>query len=507
MQRLAISSFTEIDDFKFKESGYKKDSPIPAVDESFKPLHYGTVLEGGDKHFWMHTILKTPPCPAPDTKPVFSLCTGREGQWNSLNPQCLIYIDDLPVQGLDTNHTNYDLEFDKKYDIYVYMYTGTEAGHIYFRPSLQIINTEVEALFYDISVPYESLSCLEPTSDDYAITLKYLLMACNMLDMREYYSESFYSSVKKAREFLMTEYYTKVCGNSKSTVTCIGHTHIDVAWLWTLSQTEEKVQRTFSTVIELMRKYPDFVFMSSQPQLYKYVREYAPELYKQIKERVKEGRFEPEGAMWLEADCNLSSGESLVRQIMFGKKFFKEEFGVDSKILWLPDVFGYSAAMPQILKKTGVDKFVTSKISWNEFNTLPYDIFMWEGIDGSKIFTSFITAREHSFTGSQRQTTYVAKLTPQFVIGARKRVQQKQYINSAYVTFGYGDGGGGPTREMLENHERLKYGLPGIPKTVIEPIGNYLERLKSEFDKACTELRKTPSWCGELYLEFHRGTY
>ena len=141
-----------------------------------------------------------------------------------------------------------------------------------------------------------------------------------------------------------------------------------------------------------MNRYPEYIFSSSQPQLYKFVKEDCPELYSQIKERVKEGRFEPEGGMWLEADCNLISGESMVRQLMFGKRFFKEEFGAESEVLWLPDVFGYSAAMPQILKKAGIKYFVTSKISWNDTNHMPNDTFLWQGIDGTEILSYFHTA-------------------------------------------------------------------------------------------------------------------
>ena len=173
----------------------------------------------------------------------------------------------------------------------------------------------------------------------------------------------------------------------------VGHTHIDVAWLWTLAQTEEKAQRSFSTVLRLMEQYPEFIFMSSQPQLYEYIKKNAPDLYRQIQERVRQGRWEVEGAMWLEADCNLTSGESLVRQVLHGKRFMQQEFGVDSHILWLPDVFGYSAALPQILRKAGVDRFFTTKIGWNETNKMPFDAFMWEGIDGTEIFTHFGTAR------------------------------------------------------------------------------------------------------------------
>ena len=181
--------------------------------------------------------------------------------------------------------------------------------------------------------------------------MRVLSAACNILELNYPYTAEYYEKIAAAREYLEKNYYGALCGNSSVTVDCIGHTHIDVAWLWTLAQTHEKVQRSFSTMLDLMGKYPEYRFMMSQPQLFKYLSEAAPDIYVQIKELAHKGRFEVEGAMWVEADCNLSSGESLVRQIQHGKKFIKDEFGTDSRVLWLPDVFGYSAAVPQILKK------------------------------------------------------------------------------------------------------------------------------------------------------------
>ncbi len=490
------------------ETGYKKEKRCPVADESWDALAFGDFFDGVDKHYWVYSKLATPPKTSPRHKIYFDLRTGREGQWDSCNPQGLLFLNGEAEQGMDINHTDAELEFDKEYDLHLYFYTGMAGGKFIFEPSVKIVDASVEQLYYDIRVPFESLSCMDETDDNAVLTAKYLEMACNLLDLRVPYSEEFYASIDKAINFLKNEYYENkdVCGKSDYEVTCIGHTHIDVAWLWTLDQTEEKAQRSFATVLKLMEKYDEYKFMSSQPQLYEYVKKYEPELYEKIKQRVKEGRFEPEGAMWVEADCNLSSGESLIRQIMFGKKFFKDEFDVDSKTLWLPDVFGYSAALPQILKKCGVDKFVTSKISWNDTNQLPYDVFMWEGIDGTQIFTAFITAQNYQPQG-ERYTTYVCDITPTMTKGTRHRLQQKAYTKRSMMTFGYGDGGGGPVRRMLEFHRRLKYGIPGIPKTVIENSTEYLTKLKADFDKASCDLKRMPKWVGELYLEFHRGTY
>ena len=272
----------------------------------------------------------------------------------------------------------------------------------------------------------------------------------NLLDLRTPYSEEFYASVRAASAYLKKAVYTDLAGHDDVIASCIGHTHIDVAWLWTVAQTREKTARSFATVLKLMDEYPNYHFMSSQPQLYYFLKERYPELYARLKERVKEKRWEPEGGMWLEADCNLTSGESLVRQFIHGKRFFREEFGVDNRILWLPDVFGYSGALPQIMKKSGIDYFMTTKLSWNQFNEVPFDTFEWRGIDGSEVLTHFITTLSIGQNVQNFFTTYNGMLHPDAIMGGWERYQNKDINNDILIAYGYGDGGGGPTRDMLE---------------------------------------------------------
>jgi alpha-mannosidase len=369
------------------------------------------------------------------------------------------------------------------------------------------VDLKTEALYYDINVPYLCLETLDNESYNYIKTRDAISKACMLLDLRDFHSESYYEGIDKASKYLKNEFYGKICGNSESTISCIGHTHIDVAWLWTLAQTKEKAQRSFSTVINLLDRYDDYIFLSSQPQLYQYVKKNAPEIYAQIKERIAEGRWEPEGGMFVEADCNLASGEALVRQFLYGKRFFKQEFGKDNLILWLPDVFGYSAALPQIMDKCGIRHFVTSKISWNESNTLPVDCFLWQGIDGTEIFTNFITTQTYTGMEATRGTTYVGMNTPAEIKGTWNKFLQKEYANRALNTYGHGDGGGGPTKKMLEYQRRMAKGLPGMPVTRTETLLNHLDDLRKEFDAGCIKTRRTPKWVGELHLEYHRGTY
>ena len=268
------------------------------------------------------------------------------------------------------------------------------------------------------------------------------------------------------------------------------------------------MQRSTATILALIKKYPNYKFFLSQPVLYTYIKENLPDVYEKIKNRIKKGNWETEGSMWVEADCNLSGGESLIRQIMYGKKFFKEEFDQDNRILWLPDAFGFSAALPQILKKCNIDTFITSKLSWSETNKYPHDLFMWKGIDGSEVLTNFITARDATMPfEDDTRTRYNGYTTPSYVLGAWQRFQDKPYSDEVVVPFGYGDGGGSANEEMLEMLNRTERGIMGFPKVKQTGIKEYAERIHNNFNKGVIEQGEIPKWFGELYLELHRGTY
>ncbi len=424
------------------------------------------------------------------------------------NPQYTVYLDGALLQGTDKNHRSVVLPREAgEHEVSLYVYTGYDTEDYVFAPSLVLRDDAAWSLYHDIRVPFEALDVMERDSLPYVRLRDTLNAALNLLDWREPGSAAFYASVAAAGEYLKTELYEKLPARGEGmrpNIACIGHTHIDTAWLWTFAQTREKVRRSFSTVLRLMERYPEYKFMSSQPQLYEYLREDAPETFEEVKKRVAEGRWEPEGAMWVEADCNLTGGEALVRQILYGKEYFRRQFGVESHILWLPDVFGYSAAIPQILKKSGVDAFVTSKISWNETNKMPYDMFSWQGIDGSEVFTYFLTPQKTTEDREPRRyTTYNGTITPSMVNGTWRRMQQKELTREALDTFGHGDGGGGPTEEMLECGRRMERGLGTLPTVTFEFAGDFLDRVRHEAEAT----GKLPRWVGELYLEFHRGTY
>ncbi len=424
------------------------------------------------------------------------------------NPQFLVFINGQVVQGADMNHREVLLSRQAQggqvLDVDIQAYTGTLHREFAFLADLYVLDEEINHLYYDLLVPLQAFPRMEEDSKLRLDLRTVLNDTINLLDLRQPYSQEFYASLRRAQAHITRELYEKMGGWDQVVATCIGHTHIDVAWWWTVAQTREKVVRSFATVLKLMEEYPNYKFMSSQPVLYYFLKQRYPELYEKIKQRVAEGRWETEGGMWLEADCNLTSGESLVRQFLYGKRFFREEFGQDSKILWLPDVFGYSGALPQIMKKSGVDYFMTTKLAWNQINRIPNDTFIWRGIDGSEVLTHLITTlgvgqnpKESFFT------TYNGMLHPDAIMGGWERYQNKEINNDILISYGYGDGGGGPTRQMLETSQRMEQGIRGIPKVRQETARTYFDQL----NQRVKDNRRLETWEGEFYFEYHRGTY
>jgi alpha-mannosidase len=274
---------------------------------------------------------------------------------------------------------------------------------------------------------------------------------------------------------------------SSLVVSAVGHAHIDCAWLWPVRETVRKVARTFANVLDLVDRNPGFVFAASSAQQYAWLKESQPELFERVRTAVAAGNIRPVGGMWVESDTNMPGGEALARQLVLGKRFFLEEFGVDSEEAWLPDSFGYTAALPQIVRAAGARWFLTQKPSWNATNAMPHSSFLWEGIDGSRVFTHFPPAE-----------TYNSDLGAQDLARTERVFRQKGAARHVLGLFGWGDGGGGPTREMLAAAER-KEDLDGSPRVRLgDP--------QSFFAAAEAELPTPPVWVGEMYLELHRGT-
>lgn len=277
-------------------------------------------------------------------------------------------------------------------------------------------------------------------------------------------------------------------GSTMPVLHAMGHAHIDVAWLWPLQETERKMARTVANQLSLFDEYPDYKFLQSQPHLYVMLRKRYPEIYERVKAAIQAGKFIPDGAMWVEADTNLAGGEALIRQVVLGRKFFRDEFGIDSRVLWLPDVFGYSGALPQILKGCGCSGFATQKITWayNGGESFPYTTFWWEGIDGSAI-------PAHIYYEYNSQTR------PNAIFARWNDRLQKNGIRSILLAYGWGDGGGGPTRDHMEFLQRSR-DLEGLPRVKDSTPAEFFA------DVAKQGLPKE-RYVGELYFQAHRGTY
>lgn len=488
---------------------------VQTNETEFKPFVNGS--QWGEETDWVDFRFSVTVPEGFTDRVVVAIETGLESGWDATNPQFVVRVNGRVEQAFDVNHTTLLLQEKAKpgetFDIVLNGYSARTIGAPR-TPTLTIkledVNWNFMQLIYDIDVPYQAALLQSAGQRDRETTLEALARAIDMLDIRRPHSAEFDASVAAAREYLKTEYYDErrklvpeAFGES------MGHTHIDVAWLWDLYQTRHKAVRSFSTVLKLMDEYPEYTFMSSQAALYNMVKEDEPELYERIRQRVAEGRWEPEGGMWVEADCNVTGGESLVRQFLHGQEFYTREFGKPSRTLWLPDVFGYSAALPQILKLSGIDYFMTTKLSWSEYNCSPYDTFKWKGIDGSEVLTHFGPCRDFGSDSYERHddlaffTTYNAMMNPSQVAGGWKRFQNKEIDNHFLVTYGYGDGGGGSTAWMVENSRRMDVPLPNTPVVKHTHGRPFFE----ELEKRVKDDPRLPKWSGELYLEYHRGTY
>ncbi len=342
-------------------------------------------------------------------------------------------------------------------------------------------NPQLCALQYDFEVLHGLMQLLPATSARAVGLREALVRAAEML------CEFTDAEAVKARAILAPALAMRG-GDPALTISAVGHAHMDLAWLWPIRETIRKCGRTFATTLDLMERYPAYVFGASQPQQYDWVKEHYPDLYAGIKRRVAEGRWEIQGAMWVEPDTNLPGGESLIRQILYGKRFFREEFGRDPDCLWVPDVFGYTGSLPQILAKSGVPYFMTQKLSWSLVTRHPYHTFWWEGIDGSKVLAHM-----------PPEATYNSAAGPRSVLAAGQNFLEKGVSDRCLLLFGIGDGGGGPGEEHLERLAR-EADLAGLCPVRQEPA-------KAFFDHIAADGARYPKWSGELYLERHQGTY
>ncbi|MDD6262742.1 MAG: glycoside hydrolase family 38 C-terminal domain-containing protein [Clostridiales bacterium] len=408
----------------------------------------------------------------------------------------IVIINGEPYHGLDDNRSRIPLREEwagKTLDFEVIVF-GTRDRHrnrtFVNGIGFERIDLKIESCYYLYIIANDFMRTCGSEPDNMHIRVRVnaaIENAVKDLDL-DLEGEALRASVALAEKRLLDGLAEIDDGDVRGLISLIGHTHIDVAWLWQLKDTVRKCGHSFTNMLRLMDEFPDFTFSCSQLQLMDYTKRYYPAVFEQIKERVRDGRWECVGPMWVESDCNVVSGESLVRQLIYGINFAEKEFGTHSHVAWLPDTFGFQPNMPQILKKSGTDYFYTYKLHWQHQNRFPYGMFRWEGLDGSEIISSV----------AYNPGCYNGNPTPDQLREAKNRNLQNGEFDNVIFPYGHGDGGGGPTREMIEYAHRLK-DFPGLPRTRMERADEYFARLETQRDKL-------PKWYGELYIETHRGT-
>ena len=420
-----------------------------------------------------------------------------------LQLEATVFLDGIAFGGFDSRHRllvlSNDACDDQQHTLAIRVHTRRSAP---FRGL--IIHTRDERL-WQLYLLMQTLLDVQLALDSNSTAAHRFLEQLNEvykhLDLREgWNSERFTESAYAALNDLQASMQQDLIRVASPHIIVNGHAHLDIGWLWPYWRTHQKIEHTLSNVLGLMERFPYYYYSQSQPQLLQWLKQDSPEIYGRVKERIREGRIELVGAMWVEADCNLPSGESLIRQIFHGTRFLQQEFGVTPRLVWLPDTFGYTAALPQIMRGCNISTFMTTKLSWNQFNRMPYDTFRWRGIDGSEVLAHFITAPDVSENAAYY--TYNGPLQPDDVVQTWKNYQQQSINDQLLYLCGWGDGGGGPAEDQLER-VRIMANLPDFPRVSMGRVAEYFADLYERM----WDHPRLPIWVGELYLEFHRGTY
>ncbi|GAB3612026.1 alpha-mannosidase [Humibacter ginsengisoli] len=485
------------------------DEPVPfaeAVGQSFEPFALGQPWSKPWGTTWFHAKGRVPDAwrEASDASEVeLVVDLGFEGDGAGFQAEGLVYAPDgTIVKAVEPFNAAVPIEGDEV-DLYVEAASNPNIGGswgwgatpmgdkatagtepIYRLRSIALARRDVTVweLERDVFTLLGLHAELVPGSNRAARILRALERMCDVMDPHDVAG-----TAQAGRDALGEVLHDEAAANVHH-ITAVGHAHIDSAWLWPTRETIRKCARTFSNVLALMDEHPDFVFACSSAQQYAWVKQFYPELFERIRARVAEGRFVPVGGMWVESDTNMVGGEAMVRQFVAGQGFFEREFGKPAVTGWLPDSFGYTGALPQLLAGAGIRQFVTQKISWNDTDRFPHHTFLWEGIDGTRMFTHF-----------PPMDTYNSNLSPRELARSDRQYAEKGAANSSLALYGWGDGGGGPTREMIASARRAR-SLDGSPVVELGTPEDFFARAKAEYEHP-------PVWSGELYLELHRGTY
>ncbi|HEU4783471.1 MAG TPA: alpha-mannosidase [Ktedonobacterales bacterium] len=489
-----------------------REMPIPSSESGdWASVHTGSRWGGHDRTAWFHAVIETPSgwlaqLDGGEGTVVLRLLLGQGSEFGW--PEGLLYVNARLQQGINRHHADVLLRADDirsgELTFDVRAWSGMlPQDHRIELAEIALLDRPTERFYHLLSAGADLVDALDER-DPLCYALASTLDAA--YDTVNLSPSDFYPSIRVAVAQVdadLLELSQRFQPATRPSVTAVGHGHLDVAWLWQTRHTREKAARTFSIATALMDAYPEYVFLHTTPQVFSWLKDDYPALFERVRLRIEEGRFEAAGAMWVESDCNLVSGESLVRQIHYGQRFLREEFGREYAALWLPDAFGYSAALPQIMLRAGIPVFMTTKLSWSETNRIPADTFRWRGIDGSTVLAHFITTPTLGAPALfANMDTYNGSLNVEAVRGVWDRYRQKALIRETLLAFGHGDGGAGPTRQHLEQARAMQQ-LPGMPELRLGRADEYFERLLAAVAKSSD----VPLWDGDLYLEYHRGTY
>ncbi|KAJ2590222.1 Glycoside hydrolase, 38 vacuolar alpha mannosidase [Coemansia sp. RSA 1797] len=466
-----------------------------AVKQEFAPIQVGHMFGPSWSTHWVRMKVQIP--------------AEMEGKHVRLlfDPSCeaLVWSDrGEPLQGItgdggDNYHVDYTVTKKAKRDEHVrvlYLEVGCNGmfgngGGLIGPPQedrkfrlstadLVVYNDNAWALYYDMEILAAMAKNLQDSPRGWQA-----LVAAN--DIINEFSVGDQKSIKSALN-ISAKFFAAQGGQGNHQVYAIGNCHIDTAWLWPYDETKRKIARSWSTQLDYMERYPEYRFAASQAQQFEWLRTLYPSLFKRIQEKAKTGQFIPIGGTWVEMDCNIPSGESLARQFLLGQRFYKQHFGQTCDVFWLPDTFGYSSQLPQIVRLAGAKYFFTQKLSWNNINKFPHTTFQWAGLDGSSVLTHMAPAN-----------TYTAQVTVSDLINSVKQHKDVAYSNESLYLYGNGDGGGGPLEAMIERLDRIK-DVDGLPRIKHAHPNEFYEHVEKT-------ARDLVTWKGELYFELHRGTY
>lgn len=473
-------------DWQIKEAVYNGPGDYTWLDKNWRGYKPGDRWGGDDHTAFFRTEVKVPGSFRGKTG-VLRLVPGGEA---------LLKINGKPFAGLDEKHDVVFLEEKMaggeklriEIEAYIRQMDDADLYHNFAVAELAVLDRDVENAYFDFKCAFDVMESNRAPREVRSFLFSELKEATAMIDFGAASRPAFKASLMKARSRFHKHVYESGKYRDEGHINMVGHSHIDLVYLWSYKEFLRKIGRTHSTTLNIMREFPQYLFCQSQMKLYEDLKALYPEIYKQIRERVRENRWEVIGGMYIEPDCNLISGESLVRQILFGQRFMREEFGVGSSVCWLPDVFGNSWIMPQILSRCGMKYFITVKlVVWNDTNEFPHNTFWWESPDGSRVFVHMPC------------THFGAEIDADIMLTNWDEYKQKIECPEAIYNYGHGDGRGGPTRDDILSGIRM-HRFPGVPQADFTHGEDF-------FDRASTKAKNLPVWKDELYLETHRGTY